>query len=439
MRNHQDSSGLRDTAITFASQGAGLLLGLATQSALAWWLGTEGRGSYAACIVYITILNVLFVVGFDVAIEVFVASRRFTVSEGISYTMVCGGLSSVVAVTAGVIALQAPFPLFEKATAGQFLLAIVSLPLGMMAAILTRFPVAMGRFGIAAVVNVGQVVLQLGLTLVLVLGAGWGVEGAIGAGLITNALVLLAVPTILRAGDGWRWVRPTATRLRETWAFGLRYYVGKISNLATVEFGTVIVSMFVGREEIGLFALASTVCARAEFIPNVLSTVILPRVASDGAGRPDLVAQCARVTAVTCGALLGFLACFADPLVRVLFSPAFLPAVPLIQIIAAGTLLRCASKVVVPHLISRNRPGMASVAVFTGMIVNIGVMLAGLSRWGLTAAAAGVALSHLVSSVILLAAFRTTSGMPHRRFWAFERQDWDPLIRAVRRYRSADL
>jgi O-antigen/teichoic acid export membrane protein len=439
MQTSRVSSGLRDVAITFGSQIASLALGLATQSALAWWLGTSGRGSYAACVVFITVLNVLFVVGFDVAIEVFVASRRFTVSEGVTYTFLCGALSSLIAVAAGLVALQWPFALLDKATPRQFLMALAWMPIGMVASILSRFPAALGKFALAGFVQVGQIALQLGLTLALVLGMGAGVEGAIAAGVISSVTVMAVVPLLLRREDDWRWVRPSLARLRETWSFGLRYYVGKVSNLATIEFGTVVVAMFVGKEEIGLFAVAAAVTARAEFIPNVIGTVILPRVAASEEGRPELVAQCARLTAATCAVFLGILVLFTEIFVRVLFSPAFLPAVPLIRIIALGTLVRCAAKVVVPYLISRNRPGLASTAVFSGMVVNIAVMLALLGRIGLPAAAIGVTVSHLVSSVILLAAFQRVSGMSFGRFWAFSRGDWEPVVRAFGRFPAPGL
>ena len=79
-----------------------------------------------------------------------------------------------------------------------------------------------------------------------------------------------------------------------------------------------------------------------------------------------------RISAITSGLLLGILAIFTVPFVKVLCSPDFLPAVPLIRIIAIGTLIRCAWKVVVPCLMARNRPGIASLAVFTGMGVNFG-------------------------------------------------------------------
>jgi PST family polysaccharide transporter len=415
------------------SQAGVLVIGLATQSALAWWLGTAGRGSYAACVVFATILNVLFVVGFDVAIEVFVASRKLTPSEAVTYVFLCGAVSSVVAVAAGLVAFHLPIALLEKASRTQFLMALALVPLGMIATVLSRFPAALGRFGMGAFVQVGQLTVQLVLTVILVRGMGAGVEGAIMASAATSLLVVLGVPLLLGRVTTCTWVRPSLARLREIWSFGVRYYIGKISNLATVELGTVIVAMFVTRDEIGLFAVAAAVTARAEFIPNVLGIVILPRVASNGGGRPDLVAQCARVSTVVCAALLGVLVLFAPWIVGIVFSPAFLPAVPLIRIIAAGTLIRCAAKVVVPYLTSRNRPGLASAAVFTGMVVNVGVMLALLAPMGLPAAALGVSLSHLVSSAILLGGFRSVSGMPVRRFWEFQRSDWAPVTRALTR------
>jgi O-antigen/teichoic acid export membrane protein len=433
MHASQVSSGFRDIVITTGSQVAILGLGLATQSSLAWWLGTGGRGSYAACLVFITVLNVLFVVGFDVAVEVFVASRRFTVSEGITYTFLCSAISGAIAVAAGLAALHWPFALLDKASPRQFLLALAGMPIGLVATILSRFPTALGKFALSGFVQTGQLALQLALTLVLVLGLGTGVEGAIIAGVISNLVVTAAVPLLLRREEDWRWVRPSMERLREAWFFGMRYYIGKVSNLATLEFGTIVVAMFVGKEEIGLFAVAAAVTTRAEFIPNVIATVILPRVAVSESGRPDLVAQCARLSAATCAVFLGLLVLFTDVLVRILFSPAFAPAVPLIRIIALGTLVRCAAKVVVPYLISRNRPGLASTATFSGMVVNITIMLALLGRIGLPAAAVAVTMSHLVSSAMLLVAFQWVSGMSFGQFWAFSRQDWEPVVRAFRR------
>ena len=432
MQNSRISPGLRDASYTLGSQLVILGLGLATQSALAWWLGTAGRGSYAACIVFITVLNVLFVVGVDGAIELFVASRRFSLSEGVTYSFLWGALASAVAVTAGLVALQWDFALFDKATPLQFLMALGWLPIGMIATILSRLPAALGKFGLAAFVQSGQVALQLVLTLLFVLGLGRGVEGAIAAGVITSTTALVGVPLLLRREADWRWVRPSLTRLRETWSFGLRYYVGKISTMAHIEFGTLIVAMFAGREEIGLFAVTAAVTSRAEFIPNVLALVILQRVAAAEGGRPELVAQCARLTLLGCAVFLGILVLFTDVFVRVLFSPAFLPAVPLIRIIALGTLVRCSAKVVVPYLFTRNRPGLASTAVFSGMVVNLGVMLALLDRIGLTAAAIGVTLGHVVTGVMLFVGFHRLSGMALGRFWAFNRADWEPLRALIR-------
>jgi O-antigen/teichoic acid export membrane protein len=292
------------------------------------------------------------------------------------------------------------------------------------------------QFGQGAVISVSTLLIQLVLTVLFVWVLHWGVEGALSAVILTNAIMLLVLLGLLRKYHGLTWARPSLRRMAEAWSFGVRYYVGKISNLANIQIGTLIVAMFVGKEEIGVFAVAAGLVVQTETIPNVLGTVIMPRVAADAVGRPELVAQCARISAIACGLLLGILAIFTVPIVKILFSPDFLPAVLLIRIIAIGTLIRCASKVVVPYLIRQNHPGTASLAVFTGMGVNFGAMFWLLPVLGLAGAAVSMSMNYLVSSAILLIAFAWISKMPQREFWRFRKDDFSSLTDAIRRLRK---
>ena len=99
---------------------------------------------------------------------------------------------------------------------------------------------------------------------------------------------------------------------------------------------TMVLAFFATREEIGLFAVASMLTFQATVIPDVISTVLMPKVAGDGVGKKELVAQCFRLTAIICGILLLVIAVFAEPIVVVLFSPKFIPAVLLIRILSIG-------------------------------------------------------------------------------------------------------
>lgn len=69
------TGGVRDLAITFGSRIAMILVGTATQSCLAWFLAPAGRGSYAVCLLFQTLLVITCVFGCDVAALYFVAAR----------------------------------------------------------------------------------------------------------------------------------------------------------------------------------------------------------------------------------------------------------------------------------------------------------------------------------------------------------------------------
>ena len=102
-------SGIRDFNLTLGSKIVTLVVAIGTQSCLAWLLGPEGRGSYAVCIVFATLLNIIFAIGCDIASLYFVSSGRFSISEGITHALIYGGIASVLAITADGVLFGAGF------------------------------------------------------------------------------------------------------------------------------------------------------------------------------------------------------------------------------------------------------------------------------------------------------------------------------------------
>ena len=99
-------------------------------------------------------------------------------------------------------------------------------------------------------------------------------------------------------------------------------------------------------------------------------------------------------------------------------------------------LVRSACKIFVPYLIGTNRPGIASVSVAIGVIVNIVTLLALMPLIGLAGAAIAMTNSYFISSAILVIAFRRATGMGLRQMWLFRRSDWSMLAQAWRSTRS---
>ena len=421
------ASGIRNVSITFAARMCTLSMAVGTESCLAWFLGTSGRGSYAVCLLFATLLSLIFGVGCDVASIYFVSSKRFSLSEGITYSLIYGGIGSGLAIIAGLILMQFPLPFFDKATPTAFYLALITVPVLLFALVFMGLLTAVQQFGWFAAVSILNALAKLSMTIVFVWLLPWGVNGALLAIFVTDIITIGTTLVLFSRKYGAVLAKPTMKKIVDMLHYGAMYYIGKVSNQMNFQMGTMILALFATKEEIGLFAVASLSTTGATIIPDTLGTVLMPTIAGNKTGKRELVAQCSRLTALTCGILLSILAVFAKPIVTVLFSPAFLPAVPLIQILAFGVLIRCACKVFESFLLGTDRPGMLSFSVTVGIIVNLLVLILLLPMIGLIGASVAVSAGYFVSSALLLSAFIRFSGLTLVEIYHFRMSDWIPI------------
>lgn len=424
--------GFQDFSITILTKILGLLTVLGTQSCLAWVLGPSGRGSYAVCLIFTVILTLVFLVGCESACVYFVAAKKFTVSQGFLYACIYSSIGSLLAMVTGLILLQFPFEFFAKATISQFHISIISIPFGIFSTVLLRLLIALKEITCFAVASLVSAFSNLIFTLILVLVFPFGVEGALFANILSGLVAVLICVYLLKSRFDLTWVRPDWAGMKKILVYGSKYYIGKISNQANVQMGTIIMAFFTTAAEIGMFSIAMRLMTQVMIIPDSLNKVLTPRIAGDREGRKVLVAECFRLTVLSCGMLFFLIAILARPIVVVLFSPAFLPSVPLIQVLAVGMTLRCGSKMLEPYLLGINRPGTASLSVAVGAVVNILLLYLLIPRMGMMGAALGVVGSHLASLFILCLAFLRQSGF---KLWDMLRprsSDFDMVEHAVK-------
>ena len=163
---------------------------------------------------------------------------------------------------------------------------------------------------------------------------------------------------------------------------------------------------------------------------------VLPRVAGDKRGRPELVAQLSRLTLIAAGVALLLLIALRRPIVSIFLSTDFLPALPLIWIIAPGMLLRAGSKILTPYFMGTGRPAICSWAVAIGMVINVGALLTLLPRIGLPGAAWAMSLGYVGSSLVLAVAFTKASGLSVGEIWMIRRSDLVTLGETLLRARG---
>jgi O-antigen/teichoic acid export membrane protein len=430
------SSGIQDTSLTFLSRAGVLAIAMGYQSCLAWLLGPAGRGSYAICILFVTLLTLTVSFSSRIALEYFVASRKLNLSEGVTYGLVSCLITWLLAASVATALAFFQLSFFSKASPESFRLAVLLLPLLFIPPLLLQLLCSIRQFRWFAVFSISQAVFQLALALIFLNWLDLGVNGALLATGFSATVSSLLILVFMRKAYRISLVKPSIGRLKEIVRFGSRYYVGNISNQVNMHVGTVILAFLVSPAEIGLFALAAQLMTQIEMVPNAVGSVLMPRIATDKGGRRDLVAQCSRVAFLVCGILVLALVVLATPVVRILFSAAFLPIVPLIRIIAVGVVVRCAAKVFVPYLVGTGHPGQASIAVAGGALTNLVFLWLLLPVYGLMGAAIGMAAGHMVSSVFLTYAFTRLSGLRIGETWRFRRSDWTALGQMMRLYRG---
>ncbi|MFQ5590202.1 MAG: polysaccharide biosynthesis C-terminal domain-containing protein [Phycisphaerae bacterium] len=425
------SLGIRDVSVVFASRVAVAVGGLALQSCLAWFLGTSGRGSYAVCVMYTMLLSTLCTFGVDGSAQYFVASRKLSISEGISALVSLEAVGAILGLVGGIALLYLPIEFFNKASHAAFIIAVAAIPAQMLLGSLELTLAAQREFSFAALISATNMLLRLILTVVLVRVVQLGVHGALVANLLTFTLGGLAILTFLRRRHHLHWVAPSWAHLRRMLGYGGRYYFAAFGMIVNFQIGSIMIAFFASRDDVGLFHSAVTLIVQVIMISDVVGSVIHPRIASEPGGRPELAAQSARIVGMICGGIILVFLIVAKPTVGLLLSPEFLPTVPVLWILGPGVVYRAATKVFVHYLKATDRPGVFSVSTIFGALVNLTLLAVLLPVMGLEGAALAMTIGYLCTGTVLMRSFLKHSGMSFAHCWRVRRGDFDLLVRAM--------
>jgi O-antigen/teichoic acid export membrane protein len=355
-------------------------------------------------------------------------------SEVITQTFIYGMISSFLAIITGMLLMNLPWDFFNAADKTSFHLALVLIPSTFFSIVFLRLLTAMHEFHWFAIISILNGISLLILALMFVGAMSLGVHGALLACILRQWLVMIAVLLFFYFKYNIKIVRPSIIGIRKVFYYGLRYHVGQIANNVNVQVGTVILAMFATKVEVGFMAVAARIMYTGVMtIPDTIMTVLLPKASQDKMGHPQLIARCARLTGLTCAVVILIITVFAIPVVKLMFSPSFLPVVPLIRILAVGTLLRCTCKIFTSYLQGTNHPGVESFAVTTGVIVNFITLWLLLPVIGLPAAALAMTFSYIVSSAIITLCFLKFSRFNARETFWLTRSDLMVMYNAITR------
>lgn len=396
-------------SLTVASRLALTVLSLASSIVTARVLGQAGRGDYffiitlSGTLVQLTNLGLPVSATYDVARAPATAPRVIANALWVS-VVAAGGTGVLVAIAAhGAGALQ-------DTRVAYLLLAAALAPASLFFTIAASVLTGQERFVQFNLLEAGSRALAVAAIVV---------AGVVGAGAAGFVVAAIAAWTASAVATGWAALRGHRVRLRfdaTLFKRGFRYAT-KAYMITLLAFLVLRANIFLLRRdydpaELGLYSIAAQFSDVLAIVPQAVALVLFPRLVKDRRSRWEATRRAAVGAAVLMVVMCGVTAIVAEPVIRLLYGPAFSPAATVLRIMLPGVACLGVVNVLSQYLsaegIPRTLVGIwsAAAAAVAGLSL---VLVPGHAGAG-AAAALSVTYGGVLVAVLLLARRRRSSG-----------------------------
>jgi O-antigen/teichoic acid export membrane protein len=341
---------------TFLRQVVGLVLAIGSSAIIARWLGREGKGVVALASLLPGMIAILLGAGIGAANVYFAGSRRLSIATLSGNSMAFGLLGSSAGI-AVVIALHVTGSLRRLVPGVPIELVFVGmlwLPLTLVTNYFRGILTGLRRIIPLHMVGICLDGMLLLLTLLMVAVLRIGPLGGLLASLGTGVAGLVALGILLRREGGVfspRWEGPV---VRATLGYGVRGHIGSLLQFFNYRFDVFIVNYFLGPACVGVYGVSVGLAELLWYLPNAVGFVIFPKAA---ASKPEemnaFTPRVFRLTLLLTAFGGGGLALFARPLIKLIYSSAFVGAYAPMLMLLPGVVLLGGGKVLTNEIAGR--------------------------------------------------------------------------------------
>jgi len=190
--------------------------------------------------------------------------------------------------------------------------------------------------------------------------------------------------------------------VKDLYAYGLKYYFARMAQFLNVQIGTFVIAFLGTKEATGFLSVSVGLVAKLTILPEIIGAVLLSRVVNGQQMSLELTVRVMRMVFWIILFVSLLLAVLCKPIVMILLSPEFLPAVVPIWLMLPGMLLRCCSKTLGVYFNGIGKPEVNSVAIVTAVFVNIIVMYFLLPIYGVSGAAIATSCAYAADAAVLI-------------------------------------
>jgi O-antigen/teichoic acid export membrane protein len=408
-------------------------MSLATNVILARSLGPTGRGTYAIAVLVPTILALVANLGIGPA-NVYHVSRgsldkKHLVASSLAAAVIVGLVAYALLVL--VVASLGGRTLMGVAP-GYLLIGGLSIPFALAAAFMQGVLHGERRFVDLNIVMLSQT-FSFAVLLIIALFApvdrlaasvaAWTASTVL-SGLLAVAFVRQKTPLSLAID------LPT---MRAILRYGSLTYLGTLTSFVNYRFDLLLVSVFSGATQVGLYAVGAGLAEIIWFLPNSVYIALAPRVAAVPEEESSkLSAQASRSVLVLAAGAAIVMAAVAPLAIFIFFGSAFAQSVAAVWLLLPGIVTFSGWKIMSCYLLGRNLLKQDLVAATVAMIVTLALDLALIPNYGYRGAAVASSIAYSIAMLVDLYWVVRRSGLSPRRWLIAEPTDSQPIAYGVR-------
>jgi len=418
----------KDSTVTLIMRGIMFLSGFITSIIVARSLGPAGRGSYSVFLLIISTTSLVTSLGMMLANVYFSASqpakRGVLIGNSFLFAILLGGLGIIV-VEGATLTLPVQNYLTENGVKVEWVrLLLLFLPLVLLNSYLPEIIRGSGRVVLYNLLDLSAVVVYLISVFILVFVLKTDVEGALVAWVLstilplplTMALLVIHVAKPRQWGISWN-------ILKQSLHYGLRIYPGDIIQFLNYRLDVLIVGIYSGPVQVGLYAIAVGLAEKLWEIPYSISVGLVPTIAANMNNAAATTERVSRIAVALVGAMCLLIAVVSYPLIYILYGEEYIHAAISLIFLLPGILALSLARLLASFYSGIGKPQISTYAAVVSLVFTIILDFLLIPRFGIVGASIASSVAYMVATVILLVGFVREVNSSFTRILLIRRED----------------
>lgn len=209
-------------------------------------------------------------------------------------------------------------------------------------------------------------------------------------------------------------------------SYSSRVWIGSLTGILLSRLDQALISPIAGPEVLGIYVVAATVTDLALVLNAAISSVMF---ATQSSAADDVVlAVAARISTALTAIVCTVIALSAPFVVPMAFGDDYAAAVPPLWMLLLGVVLANPGSVAGSGLNARGRPGLRSMSLIAGLVVNIALLIPLAAFYGAVGAAVATLFGTLVAGWLNIVFLRRFYGVPMLQFAFLRRSDVELVV-----------